>query len=190
MRNISLVGQSTRYQMKKLLSVSTDTCIPRNDYSKWTSIHSNLDCSSLWKESLIRIKDSPTDIKDPLDILIKSELMNKLRGYKLQDKHKTMDLSSVECISLSNCIELLLNTQFKCFYCLRECCVIYQNRRDLTQWTLDRIDNTMGHIYTNVVISCLGCNIQRRNKPSHKFKDTKQLVLIKKEHADDLYGDI
>jgi len=51
----------------------------------------------------------------------------------------------------------------------------------MLQWTLDRIDNDMGHNNNNTVISCLGCNLQRRTTNQDKFLFTKQLKLKKIE---------
>ena len=56
-------------------------------------------------------------------------------------------------------------------------------KRDPKQWTLDRIDNTMGHNTNNVLISCLACNLKRRNRTVEKFLFTKQLTIIKAEGA-------
>ena len=52
--------------------------------------------------------------------------------------------------------------------------------REKEQWTLDRIDNNIGHTKDNVVISCLSCNIKRGVMDDAKFKFTKQLKIIKK----------
>ena len=47
-------------------------------------------------------------------------------------------------------------------------------------WTLDRIDNNIGHNKDNVVISCLGCNLQKRRRGEEAFKFMKQMVITKK----------
>ena len=49
------------------------------------------------------------------------------------------------------------------------------------QWTLDRIDNYMGHNYNNVLISCLKCNLQRGNINKDKFLFTKEMVIHKQD---------
>ena len=68
-----------------------------------------------------------------------------------------------------------------CVYCLEPCLIIYENIRYPKQWTLDRVNNDMGHTVNNVIISCLQCNLQRKNKNSEKFKQGKQLKLVKIE---------
>jgi hypothetical protein len=47
------------------------------------------------------------------------------------------------------------------------------------QWTLDRLDNSIGHHDDNVVICCLKCNLKKRRMDDEKFKFTKQLRVIK-----------
>ena len=47
-------------------------------------------------------------------------------------------------------------------------------------WTLDRIDNNIGHNKDNVVISCLACNLQKRRRGEEAFKFMKQMVITKK----------
>ena len=45
----------------------------------------------------------------------------------------------------------------------------------MNQWTVDRIDNSIGHDIENIVISCLKCNLQSRS--SDKFLQTKKMVI-------------
>lgn len=67
----------------------------------------------------------------------------------------------------------------KCTHCLEPMLIEYATR-DPKQWTVDRIDNTMGHNIGNVVLCCLKCNLKRRNTPMEKFRFTKQLIIVKK----------
>ena len=57
--------------------------------------------------------------------------------------------------------------------------LLYDNVRESTQWTLDRIDNNIGHNVDNVVICCLKCNLKRRTMNDEKFKFSKQMRIIK-----------
>jgi hypothetical protein len=48
------------------------------------------------------------------------------------------------------------------------------------QWTLERIDNDLGHNKNNVEIACLNCNLRRRTMYHERYLFTKELNIIKK----------
>ena len=66
-----------------------------------------------------------------------------------------------------------------CNYCREKCFVIYKEVLFSYQWTLDRINNDMGHIKDNVVISCLKCNLQRKTMDYDRFEWGKKLKIKK-----------
>ena len=110
-------------------------------------------------------------------LLIK-ELTKKLQGYKQQDsKHNIY--SKHHFIKLNTTIQRLVEAKLSCFYCNTKLMLFYKECKQLNQWTLDRIDNSMGHNSNNVVISCLECNLKRRNTDLNKFLYTKQLSIKK-----------
>ena len=76
-------------------------------------------------------------------------------------------------------INKLLECDMKCHYCKNEMFIIYEFVRELSQWTVDRIDNSKGHNKDNIVLSCLNCNLKKRRTSNEKFLFTKQLNLIK-----------
>jgi len=49
----------------------------------------------------------------------------------------------------------------------------------MTQWSLERLNNNIGHYSNNTCISCLRCNLQRRNDNHEYFKFSKQLNIIR-----------
>jgi RNase P subunit RPR2 len=106
------------------------------------------------------------------------EIKVKLDGYARQDDaNGVRDLSAF--ISLDATIELLLVSKMRCAYC-RECCeLIYKDVMAPRQWTLDRVDNDLGHNDNNVVLACLACNLQRRTMNAERFKFGKQLRIVK-----------
>ena len=75
----------------------------------------------------------------------------------------------------------MVESKMKCFYCTCNMYLIYENVRQMNQWTLDRIDNSIGHNKNNLVISCLECNLKRRNIDKDKFLFTKRLNIKKEE---------
>ncbi len=104
-------------------------------------------------------------------------ISKKLHGYKSQDK-KIEIYSDYHFIKEEKVKELLELCDYTCYYCKEKVLMEYE-KRDKKQWTLDRKDNTMGHNKDNVLISCLACNLKRRNRTVEKFLFTKQLVIKK-----------
>ena len=66
--------------------------------------------------------------------------------------------------------------KLKCFYCKCNLSLLYQDVRQNDQWTLDRIDNTLGHNYNNIVRqialmhskTCIGVYSAFQNNPVHR----------------------
>lgn len=111
-------------------------------------------------------------------IIIKS-LKQKLNSYKTQDKRKDR-YDNETFIKYNELLEKLIESEMKCKYCESITLIMYANKRESKQWTLDRIDNSIGHSNLNTIISCLKCNLERRCKNDEKFRFTKQMRLIKK----------
>ena len=110
--------------------------------------------------------------------LLVKEITKKLQGYKQQDsKHNIY--SKYHFISMNTTIQRLVESKLSCFYCNTKLMLFYKECKQPNQWTLDRIDNSMGHNSNNVVISCLECNLKRRNTDLNKFLYSKQLSIKK-----------
>jgi hypothetical protein len=103
-------------------------------------------------------------------------IKHKLNSYQQQDLKQKRDTLN---ISYDDTIEKLLKCKLKCYYCKHSVNVFYKLPRDKSQWTLDRIDNSINHSKDNVVISCLGCNIKRGKKNSQDFLSGTQLQVVK-----------
>ena len=73
----------------------------------------------------------------------------------------------------------MCDCELKCYYCLSEMNVLYDISRESKQWTVDRIDNDLGHNLTNFYLACLECNLTRRRRSDDKFLFTKQMKLVK-----------
>jgi hypothetical protein len=57
--------------------------------------------------------------------------------------------------------------------------VLYDISREASQWTVDRINNDLGHNINNFYLACLDCNLKRRCRNDAKFLFTKQLKITK-----------
>ena len=114
---------------------------------------------------------------DEKNVLLQA-ITKKLQGYKQQDS-KHMIYSKHHFIPIDTTVQRLVESKLKCLYCEQKLMLFYKECKQDNQWTLDRIDNTMGHNTNNVVISCLECNLKRRNTDLDKFKYTKQLHIKK-----------
>lgn len=108
--------------------------------------------------------------------LFLSEINHKIQGYKSQDMRKDIKLN---LINQEEVLEKLVSSQLTCCYCSKPILVLYKNVRDPHQWTLDRIDNALGHTCENTCIACLKCNLQRRVMNAEKFTFTKKLKIQK-----------
>jgi hypothetical protein len=112
--------------------------------------------------------------------ILQEEIERKIASYKQQDliKNKYNDPLFIDIESI---LKKLIDCDMQCFYCKTQILVLYEIVRELTQWSVDRINNEEGHNKDNFVIACLNCNIKRRTTNSNKFLFTKQLNLIKKD---------
>ena len=106
-------------------------------------------------------------------------IKKKLSSYRQQDLTKKRH-NPERLITFDETVELLVASQLKCHYCRQEVQITGEKRREKRQWTLDRIDNNLGHFRDNVVIACLDCNLKRRCINKDKFLFTKRL-RVKKE---------
>jgi hypothetical protein len=101
-------------------------------------------------------------------LLLQNQISIKLNGYKSQDLKKNKFKLS-DFVDINYVIEKLIECNLKCFYCKDKCLLLYENVRDSKQWSLERIDNSIGHDKNNVVIACLSCNIKRKIMNCEKF---------------------
>jgi hypothetical protein len=129
-----------------------------------------------WKD----VNIETNQIKDDKSIsdIVKSEIRKKISGYKSQDIIKKMFCKET-FIDYDFVIELLKKSLSKCFYCDKDVFLIYEFVREPRQWTIERIDNTMGHNKDNVEIACLHCNLRRRTMYYKRYLMTKRLIIKK-----------
>lgn len=132
---------------------------------------------SLLNHSLQQKRINELKIEVSEDDIIKN-LKNKLSAYKQQDKKNEM-LNNDKFMNIYDVKELLKTSNLYCHYCRKEVYILYNKTKQNNQWTLDRIDNNLGHNKDNCVISCLKCNLDRGNIDSNKFLFTKRMVIKK-----------
>jgi hypothetical protein len=165
-KSVSIQGTTTRYQMKKAMK------IPKVVLSKKYEIE-------FPEEYFIHQKQ--------LDLLKTREknkeahiqpILLKIGGYKQQDKKKGV-FQETEFISIQYVIQQLIDCEMKCLYCQETVYYLYKSAREERQWTIDRINNDIGHNVGNIVISCLECNLKRRRKSKDAYLFTKQLTIQK-----------
>ena len=110
-----------------------------------------------------------------------SHIKSKISSYKHQDILKKK-LNNQEFVSFVDVVTLLNDSNMKCYYCDCETYLLYEIVREMKQWSLDRINNDIGHNKNNLVICCLECNLKRRRTNKDAFFFTKNLKITKENH--------
>jgi hypothetical protein len=164
-KTIKITGINNRYYIKKLTKEKKVEI--RVNSKKWEIDKEILE----WRNQLKNIENKEYP-------LFQTEIKSKLNNYKTQDiKKQIYDINLF--LSYEDLITIIKDSELKCYYC-RDCIfILYEIVRENKQWTLDRINNDLGHNKENIVISCLECNLKRRDINSNKFLFTKQLILNK-----------
>jgi hypothetical protein len=109
-------------------------------------------------------------------VTILQQINSKIGGYKCQDLDKGFfDVGTF--VDLSYVLQSIIDCGGRCFYCKEPVVFLYEQVRDPNQWTLERLDNSLGHNRGNVQIACLNCNLRRRTMYHERFLFTKQLVI-------------
>ena len=135
-------------------------------------------------DSLVKTKEAIKETKDNKEItnkerqMIVSHIKTKLSSYKQQDILKKKYLPE-NFVSYNDVITLLSQSNMKCYYCSCETYLLYEIVREMKQWSLDRINNDIGHNKNNLVICCLECNLKRRRTNKDAFFFTKNLKIHK-----------
>ena len=116
--------------------------------------------------------------KNKYKSFIITHIKQKINGYKHQDILKKK-LDESKFIQFDDVIKLLNNCEMKCHYCSQEIYILYEIVREMKQWSLDRINNDIGHNVGNLVVACLDCNLHRRRTNKDAFMFTKNLVITR-----------
>lgn len=152
----------------------------RKETDKWRFDEKFLELDKQW-DCLTAIQSDGLLDDDLKEVCreMRRQIQNKVSSYKMQDiqKHKYDDDRFVD---LNFVIQLLHEKSLKCFYCRESVYLFYNFVRENKQWTLERIDNSMGHNKDNVEIACLLCNLRRRTMYHERYVFTKQMMNVVK----------
>lgn len=119
--------------------------------------------------------------KDTYISKLSSHIKQKINNYRQQDIIKKK-LDNSEFVSYEETIELLKQSKLKCCYCSDKVYILYEYVREKKQWSLDRVNNDIGHNSKNLVIACLECNLKRRRTNKEAFMFTKNMIIIKEDN--------
>ena len=68
------------------------------------------------------------------NIFVKKELERKIKSYRAQDIKKDK-LNEEKLIKMDECIDKLVLSKMKCYYCNENMLLVYENVREPKQWT-------------------------------------------------------
>lgn len=126
------------------------------------------------------IKNNDYNHNDEVSKIALQEINRKIYGYKQQDIIKKL-LDETKFVNFKSIIDKMIDCELKCYYCTTEMNVLYDVSREMKQWSVDRINNDLGHNMDNYYLACLECNLKRRRRSDDKFLFTKQLKIIKSD---------
>uniref|UniRef100_A0A6C0LCZ7 Uncharacterized protein n=1 Tax=viral metagenome TaxID=1070528 RepID=A0A6C0LCZ7_9ZZZZ len=182
-KKIIIQGTANRYQMKKLVHEKKEPTI-RKECKQWnisSEVYTEAYQWSLIKELYEFYTANALTEKKALSaeaILAKREIEKKRQSYKQQDICKKR-FSEPDFIDFMRIVTKLYESKLTCDYCNTLVYIMYEYARESNQWTLDRLNNDIGHNNSNVIISCLQCNLKRRRTNKDAFLFTKKMQLIK-----------
>ena len=180
-KKINITGISNRYQMKKITDKSYDKdCKKRVETEKWTFSEEKYKYESQFKMIQDILNNNFNHVDEVSKIAIQ-QINRKLYSYKQQDIIKKL-LSEKDFLTFESVINKMIECELKCRYCKKEMNVLYDISREMTQWSVDRINNDLGHNINNYHLACLECNLKRRRRTDEKFLFTKQLNIIKQNN--------
>jgi hypothetical protein len=174
-KKIIFTGTTTKYQMKKINNTVKEKKM-RVETQTWGLNESELSFEmqlNILNELVLNDK-----INDKYSKLIINHIKTKIQSYKQQDIIKKI-YNEADFINLEQVINLLQETKLKCHYCSCETFLLYEIVREMKQWSLDRINNDIGHNQNNLVIACLECNLKRRRTNKDSFMFTKNLKIVR-----------
>ena len=177
---INITGTNNKYQMKKINERNIEKEVKKRVQSeKWSFSDENYEYSNQIK-MIIDISNNNLTYMNEVSKIAIQELNKKIYGYKQQDKLKNL-FDEIKFVTFESIINKMIECELKCRYCKIGMNVLYDISREVKQWSVDRIDNDLGHNIDNFHLACLDCNLKRRRRTDEKFLFTKQLNIVKKD---------
>jgi hypothetical protein len=171
---INIIGTSEKYQINKALKIKKPKVMLQpitNERDKITDISLLIDEQNNHLQQLINKE------KNNITSLLEKQIKRKISSYKSQDITKKR-YEENKFISFQEVIFLMNKEEIKCYYCKCFMFILYEFARENKQWSLDRIDNELGHNKDNIVLSCLECNLKKRKIRKESFLFTKNLKIV------------
>jgi hypothetical protein len=181
LKKVSITGINNKYQVNKLIKENRGKQEERKRVvsEKWNFSEEFFEYNNQIK-LINNIFTNNYNSNDDISKIIIQQISQKISSYKSQDIIKKK-LNNDKLITFESIINKMIECDLKCRYCKKEMIVLYNISREMTQWTVDRIDNDLGHNVDNFHLACLQCNLNRRRRTDEKFLFTKQLNIIKKD---------
>lgn len=179
-KKINIIGTNNRYKIKKLNEPIENKIKKRVETEKWTFSEEHYK----YENQLIMLSDILNNNFTRVDEVSKiaiQQINKKIYSYKQQDIIKKL-LNEEKFLTFESIINKMNECKLKCRYCKKEMNVLYDISREMTQWSVDRIDNDKGHDIDNFHLACLDCNLKRRRRTDEKFLFTKQLNIVKQDN--------
>lgn len=193
-KKISISGTNNKYQLKKILNKNEIIKEPQKRIvtKKWTFSNEYFNYENQIKlvDDILhnlntKITTSENNELFNVSKILIQEINKKISGYKQQDIiKKKLDLHKF--ITFESVIKKMIECELKCRYCREEMNILYDVSRESKQWSVDRIDNNLGHNINNFHLACLDCNLKRRRRTYEKFLFTKQLQIVKQDSIKDV----
>jgi hypothetical protein len=184
-KKIDIMGKTNRYAVKNLIQgYKKEKEVKKRVVSeKWVFEKECYEYTyqlNVLKNILKNVYELTFQDNDVVKIIIQ-EIKKKIYSYKQQDLLKN-HFDEINFLTFETVVTKLVECGLKCRYCDCEMFVLYDMSREMKQWSVDRIDNDIGHNNTNFHLACLDCNLKRRRRTDEKFLFTKKLNLVKQEN--------
>ena len=181
-KKISISGANNKYKMKQLINNNNNLekeTKKRVHTEKWTFQEEHFEYSHQTK-MVNDILNNAYKFYDDVSKIAIQEINKKITSYKQQDMLKKR-YDEAKFLTFESVINKMVECCLKCRYCQNEMNVLYDNSREMRQWSVDRVDNDLGHNIDNFHLACLECNLKRRRRTDEKFLFTKQLNIVKQD---------